>query len=347
MIVYPLRWCAALVCALLAAPTHAVEVKIYGKIHVSGDVVDSGHASGMHTAISSNSSQIGFTGSELLTEWLMAVWRLESDIDVTGERGWLLQRNRYIGLASVGGTFMAGYQDTPFRLAAQRFDIYGETLVDYRTVFGHATNTPSDVNTRISLDTRARNSIMYQSPKWGNFQMRLMQSAGEDKSEDGGDANYISSASFSYQPERVSLSLAFETQQKYSSNAARLAGGVQIGVMRLNAMYEILESAFTEGEQRQAFGGNITIGLPGNFSINAEGVGVINYRGTKLSAALAVIGLGYQPARSTQIYLLATQIINDQESNYMFGATGHEDQYKLAKLGQDPFAVSLGITHKF
>ena len=347
MKIYQLRGYAALACILVASTAQAVEVKVYGKLHVSSDIVDAGHSHGMHAAMSSNSSNIGFTGSEMLNDWLMALWRLESDIDVTGERGWLLQRNRYIGLASVGGTFMAGYQDTPFRLAAQRFDIYGDTIVDYRTVFGHATNNPQDVNTRYSIDTRARNSLMYQSPKWGNFQLRLLQSAGENKSEDGGDANYISSTSVTYQLDKFSLAAAYEMQQQFSSSAVRVVGSVQFGVLRLNGMYETLESMYTNGKQRQSFGGNLTLGLPGNFSIHAQGVGVVNYAGSKLTAALAVFGLSYLPAKSTQIYLITSQILNDANSNYMFGATGHEDQYKLAKLGNDPFAVSLGITHKF
>ncbi|HKJ76635.1 MAG TPA: porin, partial [Gammaproteobacteria bacterium] len=162
---------AIAIAGAMAAPlaAQAGEAAIYGKMHVSVDVFDNdtvdtdavtagnqGEDSG--TGLSSNSSRIGFKGSEDLGGGMSAVWQVENDVDLTGDAGGWAERNSFVGLAGGFGTVLIGNHDTP--LKDIRMDFFGDTIGDNRAI------TELDQK----ADLRTGNTIAYISPKMGGLE---------------------------------------------------------------------------------------------------------------------------------------------------------------------------------
>ena len=93
-------------------------VQVYGQLRASVDLFDRGAATATVTdpsgvEITSNKSRLGFKGEKELSSGIKGLWQFESEIDVTGEVGTLLARNRYVGLGGSGGNVLIGIHDTP------------------------------------------------------------------------------------------------------------------------------------------------------------------------------------------------------------------------------------------
>ena len=118
---------AMAVAGVMAAPMAAqADATIYGKLHTSIDVGDTGgdDVGGLKASSTywqSNSSRIGFKGSEDLGGGLSAIWQFESNIDVgSGSTSWGM-RNSFLGLkggwggnaGATGGQVSSGPAATP------------------------------------------------------------------------------------------------------------------------------------------------------------------------------------------------------------------------------------------
>ncbi|MEK6748557.1 MAG: porin [Pseudomonadota bacterium] len=328
---------ALLVGIIGSANALCAETSVYGKIHLSVDGVSTGY--GKHTALSSNSSRIGFKGSEPLADWVVAIWRLESDIDVSGERGYLRARNRYAGLASKAGSLTGGVHDTPWKLVEQKFDIYGDTLFDARSLLGSSG--------AVFIDTGAKNSVLYKSPLLSGVQLNLLYSFGEEKRIDGSDVTSLTSASWTLKTEMLNLAIAYENQDRYHTEQWRAAGSFKFAMFRANAIYERLSSTLYSSLTREAVGGNFTVALPAGFSVHAQSVGVFNAAATMFVAAMAGSGISYNFAKSGQVYVLGGLLKNAATSGFTFANGGHGEQYSLFAAGHSAYAVSTGMIVKF
>jgi hypothetical protein len=77
--------------------------------------------------ISSNSSNIGFRGSEDLGNGLKAIFQLESFLNIDAGNGNLGSRNSNVGLTSPWGTAFYGVWDTPYKIASGKPDPFFAT----------------------------------------------------------------------------------------------------------------------------------------------------------------------------------------------------------------------------
>ncbi|MDH4275349.1 MAG: porin [Gammaproteobacteria bacterium] len=323
-------------CAL-ASPAFATETVIYGKVHMSVEGIHTGL--GNDAAVSSNASHIGFKGSDMLGDWAAATWRLESDIDVSGERGFLRARNRYVGIATKFGSVTVGVHDTPWKSVGLQFDVFDDTLFDARNLLG--------ITPYASLDSDAKNSVYFKSPLWGGIQLNALQSAGEEKGLNGGDVTRLSSVSITFKSEAIKLAAAYERQDLFKTSALRLNGSMRIAMFRVNGIYERVESSAFPLASHEVLGGNATIAFGRGFSILAQGVGVLNSAASKFVALMGCGGLNYSPAKPVQLYLIGGQMINGSASSYPLGNGGHGEQYALSAAGEDPYGVTFGIIYKF
>lgn len=161
-------------------------VTVYGIVDVSYDITDNGDptagASGIRTSkISSNSSRLGFKGSEDLGGGLKAVFQIESAInsDSGAAAGTTLAgRNTFVGLAGGFGTVQLGHFDTPYKTATRALDPFGDYLGDNRNLMGKGT---------IGFDGRPDNIIAYISPTFGGgFTVTAAYVAGAEAAVTGG-----------------------------------------------------------------------------------------------------------------------------------------------------------------
>jgi len=140
---------ALAVAGLSTAAFAQTNVTIYGVADVSGQGFNqsnvknaaAGYDGGNVFGVQSNSSLLGFKGTEDLGNGLKALFQAETELNLAGNRntnngttntGVMVQtktsmftglRDSYVGVSSKYGTGMAGYLSTPFRSSLVSFDV--------------------------------------------------------------------------------------------------------------------------------------------------------------------------------------------------------------------------------
>ncbi len=314
-------------------------MEIYGKIHVSADYIDNGDTT--DTTAGSNSSRIGFTGKKDLKHNLQAVWKLESDIDVSGERGELNARNRYLGLSHTYGKVIVGYHDTPFKSLGAKAGVFHDTIAERRGILG-----AGDGDNKMNI--RGKNSVMYTSPKWNNVQLNLLHSAGDD-TDSAVDENPVTSVNLIYQDKTYYLGIAYEDQSKPSVDAKglRIGGGAKFGDTAINLIYEDLTSDTNDKFDRAAYGGSVTHAL-GDTTLKAQVFMSEDYK-DKANSGGMLWGLGadYKLDKAFTVYAVVAGVTNDDNSNIVLAGSGHGEKYKPAEAGDTLLGVSGGMIYKF
>jgi predicted porin len=149
--------------------------------------------------VSSNSSNIGFRGSEDLGfGGMKAIFQIESSINLDSGSGNLGGRNSNVGLAGGWGTVFYGQWDTPYKVITVKADPFFATSAAsfnsligspgfnvLSTSFNAATLGPGASLTSLAADAafdrRQGNSVQYWTPNWAGFSGRLFYSPGEGK----------------------------------------------------------------------------------------------------------------------------------------------------------------------
>lgn len=180
----------------------------------------------------SNTSNLGFRGTEDLGNGLKAVWQIENQVNVAGETApspVFGSRNTRVGLSSTNwGTLFMGNWDTPYKaaqivvnpfVAVNPFDDYlignpGFGTPGTTTQSGRAASKAD-----ASFSRRQGNSVQYWSPSLAGFSVRADYSFGEGRTAASGAPSGINpailSASVNYTNGPFSLSYAYEQHRDY------------------------------------------------------------------------------------------------------------------------------------
>ena len=145
--------------ASIVAPTVAFAdgPKVYGRMDLSLDNVsidmdaDTDNDSGSNWAVSSHASRFGVKGDAELTDGLKALYKIEWEVDGSGDGKDLDERNRYVGLEGGFGTVMLGKMDTPLKKSQGKIDLFGDHAGDIKHV--------------IEGELRTANVVAYMTPK--------------------------------------------------------------------------------------------------------------------------------------------------------------------------------------
>lgn len=158
--------------------------------------------------VSSNSSYIGFKGSENLGNGLAAIWDIRQYVSSDqggGAFGGSGLGNTFVGLKSNDyGTVLLGRHDTPYKLTTLKLDPFVDTLGDYNSIIGAVSfknpsigglvTTPLTPNATAGVvsggasgqfDLRATNAIAYVSPTISGFTGAIAYVANEGKANVG------------------------------------------------------------------------------------------------------------------------------------------------------------------
>jgi len=313
------------------------EVTIYGKIHVSGDYIDNGDDSDV--AIGSNSSRIGFKGSEKIDNNSKVIWKIESDIDVSGERSDLKARNRYLGISHGYGSLIVGYHDTPFKTLGGKAGVFHNTIAERRAILGV-------VDGKNQFNKRAKNGVMYISPKLAGTEVRLMRSAGEEGGS-GDDDGAITSLSVFYKHDNMYAGIAYEDQELLDADGIRVGAGILLGSVKLNIMYETLDSSDNEAFDRDAYGFSVIYGMD-KWQLRAQ-VFKQDENAAKDDTGAMLVGLGafFKATKNTKFYGVLAGTLNEDNATNPLAGSGHGDKYKPAQAGEDVTGISFGMVTKF
>ncbi|MDH3325985.1 MAG: porin [Gammaproteobacteria bacterium] len=325
---------------VLSTNALASDVTVYGKLHVSTDYVTAGSSTDSHASMHSNSSRLGFKGKEELDHGLTGIWKFESSIDISDAGNTLKARNRYVGLSHSMGQVIFGYHDTPFKIVGGMVETMGDTIGDRRAILGNGAGSNK-------FNTRAKNTIMYTSPRMGGLQVKALQSLGENKNPDNTDTQRITSVSASYARGDLNVAVAYEDNKLLDATGVRAAAGYTFGGTTLNALYEKLSSDTAMKYDRPAYGFSVVQKIK-KIKLNAQCFMADDYTDTaKSGASLLALAASYKLGKKTQVYLAYATVNNNDNSTFVVADGGHGSDYSTKIAGEDPSAVSFGMIHKF
>lgn len=254
---------AAAIGAAFAAPAPALaqasSVQIYGTANVNVQATKAGGATAPATdvsrrsAVSTDSSNLGFKGVEKLGGGLSAIFQCESsmNLDGIGAAG-LCGRNSNVGLSGGWGTVWYGNWDTPFKAVTYgtkvgdpflSTDVYayqsvmGSPGFNYRSG-GFVTATPAAAATSVlGFDVRAGNSVGYWTPSFGGFSGKLQYTTTEFENAAGSVTPRLWGAALNYDAGPLSVLVAYERHDdSFALVAANTAAGVAFGSAAPNAI---------------------------------------------------------------------------------------------------------------
>jgi len=333
---------ALAVAGAMAAPLAAqAEVTIYGVAHVSVDALDndaSGEDERDGLFVSSNSSRIGFKGSEDLGGGLKAIWQIESSVDLAHSGGVLAGRNSFVGLAGGFGAVIAGRHDTPFKIIGRKVDLFADQI-------GDAQNLTSVGG--IGWDLRPNNVVAYISPTFNGLQAIVAYVA-----EDGGEDTDAYSLNLTYSNGPLFLGAAYEQHNEGLTTLVggddeetgfRLAASYEFGAFKVTGLYQNLSDVGgVSGDDADAWGLGAAYSFGNNvvkaqyYSVDSDATG---------DADMWAIGLDHNFSKSTTAYIAYAQTDNDDDGAYTMEGPGHGSHFDV--VGDKPSGFSIGLIHKF
>jgi predicted porin len=327
-------------------------LEIYGRASFSVDQLDDGDKY-KRMNLSSNASRLGLRGSKKIGE-LTGIWQIEQEIQInlgntkddTNNR--LASRDTFAGLQGGFGTVRVGKFDTPFKVAREPFNLFGDQLGDMRNL------------TRVGdakFDERLNNMMEYQTPIMGGFQAKLAYSfhsgtsatttSGVDQDEDA------TSMSVGYKAGNLDATLAYET---YGSNTAttgkRDATRVAIAYkltpeLRVMGFYQTADSKTgTKDEGADVTGVGLeymvtpTVALKGQYMNR-------NAKAANADAKMYTVGAEYRYDKALRFYASYANLDNDSAVKLTPWKEGRTAAPSAGTNGKTTSGLSLGMRYDF
>ena len=265
-------------------------VQIYGTLNVNFQNTDRSGATAVGTAglatlaaaatgvnatsrnaMSTDSSNIGFKGTEDLGGGLKATFQIENSVGLDGQNAssLLAARNSKIGLAGGFGEVFLGNWDTPYKAVAygtKANDPFGNTDVfGYQSILSspgfsqrsaiYLSGTAATATSNsASFDLRANNTLAYWTPSFSGFTGKLAYSANEGKTAAINPSLWSLAVNYNNGPlsvlyayERHTDSFGLKTMQLASTGSSskdsgqRLGAGYQFGNTTASLVWERLQ----------------------------------------------------------------------------------------------------------
>ncbi|MDG4868694.1 porin [Guyparkeria sp. 1SP6A2] len=359
---------AMAVAASIAAPAAAIaDTTLYGKIHASydfwgGDVDDNADYS-----LSSNSSRIGIKGKEAISDNLSLIYQWENELDWGGDSEAGLKssdtRNTFVGFTGGWGTMYAGAHDTPFKDVRGKYDLFGDTVGDARSILrGRSVETTGN-----NWDQRYNNTIAYITPDLGGLQATVAYVS--DTEADINNNSDALSANVAYEVGGFGIIAGYEQHNRVqvageedSQSAYRVAAQYKMGGFKVMGLYQSVENVnyLTESQAtaQNTYGGDMDMyGAGAAYTFGKSTIKGHYFAASEVDsmadtgADLWAIGYDYKLSKQTKVYAAYAAMSNESGiGSYAVGyKTGHGESAAIdnAGNGNDNNAFSVGLVHKF
>ncbi len=356
----------------------------YGKADLSFDSINTGDgttlANGSVTTagvskrvVSSNVSRFGFKGTEDLGDDLSFIWQVEQQINIDdAARNTFASRNTFAGLKNESlGTILFGINDTPYKVATRKLDVFGDSIADNRALLGAPKSataaTAGSGNTGTSafagasnqgFELRPNNVLAYLSPAFAGVtasvatvNLREQNYVSTDKKDS------LLSMALMYDVAPFYGSLARESHKLESAaagakeSATRLGLGYSEGMFTVGLVYEKTSDNLGTA-QADKFGHKVVyasgkINLGNNAVKLAYGKSGDQNSTPNSGASQASIGYDHGLSKRTKLYAIYTKISNGKGINYGFSQSSAAGSSNSGGFGTSPSALSLGVQHTF
>lgn len=343
--------------ALAVQPAFAANLNVYGVAHGSIDSSDDGVTSS--TYISSNSSRLGFSGSQDMDGGVSAIFQFETGVDLTGagtndgnggastaNQLFTTTRDAFVGISGGFGAVKLGRVGG---LNQWVYDVnyFGDQVGDLGNVWGST-----------GLPGRISNTISYDSPNWGGFSGTLVfqpESGLPEKTEIG--VLKINFAGLG-DGDALKVGLGFISVGEGNSaavppsdhSATALTGSYDFGMFNIGAGYQSdsdIGGVSGKDSDSLTLGGAVKIG---NGTIKLQYTTISpdeTTPGTSEDAAQVAIGYDHALNESATVYVAFASTDNDAGASVSATNYGHGNNVGVAAAGQDPSSFSIGFVYKF
>ena len=331
------------VCGTSAAMAQS-SVNIYGRVNTSVEHQKLGNASA--TGMVSNSSFIGFRGTEDLGNGLKAGFVLESQFNSdngSADGGMNFKRNSEVNLSGNFGMLRMG-----------SFDAYSYTVTaDTISMFNHDTGTTADM--LYGYTAGRGNTIAYRTPDIAGLnaevQYRFGEKAGAPAYEDKGGwdlgVNYANGpfgVGFGYTQDKADSLTTPDTSkaQQYALRGSYTVGDLTLGAYYQKQKLEI--SSVTAKRDAYRLAAMYTIGAS-ELHASVGQASKVKVNGTKLgdSATQWTLGYNYNLSKRTKVYAFYTNL------NHVDAANSNPAAFNLSPTNDsDKFrGYGVGVRHLF
>lgn len=372
--------------AAFAAPAAFADtgtVKVTGYINLSLDRLDTDTppAAGTEDSswyVSSNASNIVFSGDEPLGNGLKAIWQMQTFVNFGGtatkgaeQPGLITGGNSFAGLQGGWGTVLLGKNDTPFKVLGRKVDLFGNQIGESRSIISASPSIRGVTYTPQvgGWDQRPHSIVQYNSPAWSGFQASIQY--GPEEGTTDGDRW---SASIGYESGPLLVGLAYERHNAGTTqgvtvgapftpsvttatntgdeNALRFAAGYSFGNTRLVGLYQQINDANGVSDADVKMWGLGAAHKFGAHTVKAQYYKADDIDGlADTGANMWAVGWDYAFSKRTTAYVAYARTKNDANVGYSpFGGGYGQDPYAAAgtdRFGRDPSGFSLGLVHKF
>ena len=371
---------AVAVAGALGAPAVALAqnatVNMYGRFYMEYSKVFQGNNNAVNGTplvdvdfVQSPGSAIGFRGEEKLGGGMSAWFQCETSADYRGanQEGWC-GRNSALGLKGGFGNIFVGVWDTPFKrvqdsVGANDTGVFGSAFV----LMGNSTTTASGVSNQAVFKRRQQNSINYDTPSFGGFQLSgaytNLNSQTNVVNSATGSKPRILSASAKYANGPINVYGAYEKHKDIASAVAGDDKGYVLGAtytfanrLKVGGLYS--QQKFQTGATAQGkvntwhVGVDWTISGPhglraaysqaGDVKGNSAAVGTTRpAAGGDTGVQLWQIRYVHALSKRTELTAGYVKIKNERNARYQLGGLNN------AQTGNDPSAIAIALDHRF
>ncbi|HUX89073.1 MAG TPA: porin [Gallionellaceae bacterium] len=365
--------------AAFAAPAFAdtANVNIYGAVNMSVESINNGDSAAgakgsVMNKVSSNTTKLGFKGTQDLGDGVSAIWQIEQQIDGDNSGGsgsgkaTFATRNTFVGLSDKAlGTVQLGKMDTPYKASTRSLDAFGDMLADNRSLMGGVKGKSAE----LAFDGRDGDVVAYTSPEMGGVTLAAAYVMGaEQNSATTVNQGSATSLAAMYKAGDLSANLGYEVHNYGTAASGTLAGtaasdgqketamklgvGYKLDALYLSAIYEKTSDSLAAGlakydhnawnvAAKYDLSSNNTVKL--SYTKASEINNIADTGATQLSA-----GFDHKLAKTTSVYALYTVLTNGDAINYVLadaGSTG--GAFTGAGNGSKVSAMAAGVKHAF
>lgn len=318
-----------------------VNIKFYGKAHVSTDYLHDGDSGGVN--VSSNSSRVGVKISNELSPTLELFGQIERGVDFTEGSSTLKARDTYIGLRGDWGTVRFGYISAPTKAVVSLVEEFRDRAGEGRNILREGA---------ANLDQRLKSSVSYQTPKWQGFQLAVHYGTTNSQGATVDNSNDVLNTSLSYSTGNWTFIGGYQHDNR---DPQQTVEGSRFGLIkegdgwRLGAVAQhvsgLTDNVSLVPTSMAAWGVSGRYQLSEQWSLRGQVFGR-SYKNTDNDSVMATVGVDRIITPQLTWYVLGSTTQNSESAMANVTGGGYGDTMNIA-IGNDPFALSSGLIFKF
>lgn len=316
----------------------------YGAFKLSLNSIDDGNDSNL--TVSNNDSRLGIKGDHQLPDELKLIYQFEMEIDSTERNGFSSGRNSFVGIDSSFGKIMLGQHDTPLKkIRSHGAELFDDTIAGSRSIISAISG-----ETGAKLDDRAKNAVMYFSPKVNDTQLFVQYSTDTNPGDEVVDNNDndLTSVNVIHSSGPLYVGIGYQDKSEGDIEATRLGASYKFGQYQVGGIYESADAGDGNPLTRDAFVVNFRYNVSDSTWAGIQYGQADNYdNSTDTGASNISVGVVHSIDKNTEFYVVASSTSNDDNARYGLAQGGNQDKVIAATPGDTVTGLSTGVSYKF